>query len=54
MNPILMFLPKAISPKSVEGPSANTSPLSTQSPLATIGLWFIQVPWLLLLNLRSL
>ena len=54
MKPILMFLPNPISPKSVDGPSANTEPISTFSPLSTIGLWFMHVPGLDLLNLRSL
>ena len=54
MNPIKRFLPSEISPRLVDGPSARTSPASTCSPHATIGRWFMQVPWLDLLNLRSL
>ena len=39
MNPINGFLPRAISPLEVEGPSAMTSPFSTWSPFVTIGFW---------------
>ena len=44
MNATTTFLPNASSPWSVEGPSANTVPLSTLSPTLTIGLWYWQVP----------
>ena len=54
MKPIKRFLPKAISPMSVDGPSAITSPSSTCSPWLTIGLWLIHVPWFERLNLSSL
>ena len=54
MKPINIFLPNAISPWSVDGPSAITWPFSTFSPLLTIGLWFIQVPWFERLNLSNL
>ena len=39
MKPINGFLPSAISPLEVEGPSAITSPFTTLSPLNTIGRW---------------
>ena len=39
MKPINGFLPNAISPFCVEGPSAITSPSFTLSPLNTIGRW---------------
>ena len=51
---MITFLPSAISPLSVEGPSAITSPALTFSPFTTIGFWFIHVPPFVLLNLRSL
>ena len=52
MNAIRMFLPKAISPMFVLGPSAIISSTSTLSPLFTIGLWLKVVPWFAFLNLR--
>src|SRR5271167_881434 len=48
------FLPNAISPFSVQGPSAMTWPASTRSPASTIGDWLAQVPWLERANLRIL
>ena len=54
MNAIITFLPRAISPSFVEGPSAKISPAFTLSPFATTGLWFIHVPPFVLLNLRNL
>ena len=37
INAILIFCPKANSPLSIDGPSANMSPLLTESPALTIG-----------------
>ena len=54
MNAIRTFLPSAISPFCVEGPSAITSFTFTISPFLTIGFWLIHVPPFVLLNLRSL
>ena len=54
MKAIRQFLPRAISPRSVAGPSAITSPAFTSSPFVTIGVWFTQVPELDLLNLSNL
>ena len=48
------FLPSAISPFWVAGPSAMASPFLTFSPAFTIGFWLIQVPPFVLLNLRNL
>ena len=48
------FLPSAISPFCVAGPSAMASPFLTFSPFFTIGFWLIQVPPFVLLNLRNL
>ncbi len=47
------FLPSAISPWSVEEPSARTSPALTVSPTFTRGFWWISVPWLERANLCS-
>ena len=49
-----MFLPRAISPLEVEGPSAITSPFSTRWPALTMGRWLMQVVWLERMNLVSL
>ena len=46
MNATRIFWPNANSPKSVEGPSANTSPRLIGSPKFTQGIWLIQVFWL--------
>ena len=54
MKPINGFLPNAISPPHVEGPSAITCPTLTSSPLFTKGRWFMLVPWLLRWNFASL
>jgi len=54
MNATNIFLPNAISPRSVAGPSAITSPFSIWSPLFIIGAWFIQVPAFERLNLSNL
>ena len=40
MNATVIFLPKASSPFSVDGPSASTWPTWTLSPTFTSGLWF--------------
>ncbi len=45
MNATSRFLPSAISPVSVQGPSARTSRSSTRCPSSTIGFWLKQVPW---------
>ena len=47
------FCPNANSPLSVDDPSARTSPICTVVPLSTIGLWLMQVPWLLRWNFIS-
>ena len=47
------FLPSAISPSSVHGPSASTWPTSTRCPSSTIGRWLAHVPWLERSNLRN-
>ena len=54
MKAIRTFLPSAISPFCVEGPSAITSFAFTISPFLTIGFWLIHVPPFVLLNLRNL
>ena len=54
MKAIRTFLPSAISPFCVEGPSAITSLALTFSPFTTIGCWLIHVPPFVLLNLRNL
>ena len=46
MKPMRMFRPRAISPWSVEGPSASTSWNSTRWPASTMGRWLMQVVWL--------
>ena len=46
MKATIRFLPSAISPLSVEEPSASTSPALTFWPVVTSGLWWISVPWL--------
>ena len=50
MKATLTFWPSANFPSLVEVLSANKDPSSTWSPTKTIGLWLIQVPWLLLTN----
>ena len=39
-------MPSAISPRSVEEPSASTSPALTFWPALTRGFWWMSVPWL--------
>ena len=53
MNATIRFLPSAISPRSVEEPSASTSPALTFWPVVTRGLWWIRVPWLERMNFCS-
>ena len=53
MNATIRFLPSAISPLSVEEPSASTSPDLTFWPVFTRGLWWISVPWLERMNFCS-
>src|ERR1039457_4808207 len=53
MNATIRFLPNAISPLSVEEPSASTSPALTFWPVFTRGLWWISVPWLERMNFCS-
>src|ERR1041385_1534139 len=53
MNAASRFLPSAISPRSVHGPSASTWPCSTRSPSSTMGFWLKEVPWLERLNLDT-
>ena len=43
MNATSTFLPSASSPWSIAGPSANTCPRLTGSPIRTTGVWVIQV-----------
>jgi hypothetical protein len=45
MNAISMFWPRASSPRSVDAPSATTSPLAILSPRLTIGRWWMLVFW---------
>ncbi len=54
MNAMKQFLPSAISPRSVSGPSAITSPAFISSAFDTIGVWFIQDPAFERLILSSL
>ena len=53
MKATIRFLPSAISPLSVEEPSASTSPALTFWPLRTRGFWWISVPWLERMNFCS-
>ena len=46
MNATRMFWPSARSPLSVDELSAIGWPISTRSPLLTIGRWLMHVPWL--------
>ncbi len=46
MNATSRFLPSAISPFSVAGPSARTWPSMTRSPSETMTFWLTEVPWL--------
>ena len=46
--------PSASSPRSVEEPSARTSPFCTLSPSFTTGFWWMSVPWLERMNLVRL
>ena len=45
MNATSMFWPSASSPRSVDGPSASTSPRAITSPAFTSGRWLMQVFW---------
>ena len=53
MKATIRFLPSAISPWSVEEPSASTSPAFTFWPVVTSGFWWISVPWLERMNFCS-
>ena len=53
MKATRQFLPRAISPPSVEEPSASTSPSLTLSPAEIVGVWWMIVPWLERMNLFS-
>ena len=53
MKATIRFLPSAISPLSVEEPSARTSPSATSWPAFTSGFWWISVPWLERMNFCS-
>ena len=46
MNATRTLKPRANSPPSVAGPSANTWPFTTWSPRLTIGFWLKHVDWL--------
>src|SRR6266542_2675159 len=53
MNATSRLRPSAISPRSVQGPSAMTWPASTRSPSKTTGFWLMQEPALDRSNLSS-
>ena len=45
MKATIMFWPSASSPRSVEAPSATTSPLAMRSLCLTMGRWLMLVFW---------
>ena len=53
MKATRQFLPSAISPSSVEEPSASTSPAFTFCPTEIVGVWWMIVPWFERMNLSS-